>query len=86
VPVLGVVENMSGPFGRGAGRDVARDLAVPFLGDVPFDPAIVDEGDAGVPTLVARPHGASASAFGGIARAVAAALGWRQADALAREA
>ena len=86
VPVLGVVENMSGPFGRGAGRDVARDLAVPFLGEVPFDPAIVDEGDVGIPTLVARPHGASASAFDEIARAVAGALGWRHADAVAREA
>ena len=86
VPVLGVVENMSGPFGRGAGRDVARDLAVPFLGEVPFDPAIVDEGDVGTPTLVARPHGASASAFDDIARAVAGALGWRHADAVAREA
>ena len=86
VPVLGVVENMSGPFGRGAGRAVAHDLAVPFLGDVPFDPAIVDEGDRGVPTIVARPHGASANAFDHIAHAVAGALGWRHADAVEREA
>ena len=86
VPVLGVVENMSGPFGSGAGRAVARDLGVPFLGDIPFDPAIVDEGDSGVPTIVARPHGPSASAFDGIARAVAGALGWRHADVVEREA
>ena len=39
VPVLGVVESMSGPFGRGAGRTVASELAVPFLGEVPFDDA-----------------------------------------------
>ena len=80
VPVLGVVENMSGPFGRGAGRTVAHDLGVPFLGDVPFDPAIVDDGDCGVPTLVARPHGPSANAFDEIARAVADALGWRHVE------
>jgi ATP-binding protein involved in chromosome partitioning len=86
VPVLGVVESMSGPFGRGAGRSVARDVGVPFLGDVPFDPAIVDEGDSGVPTIVARPRSASADAFDGIARAVAGALGWRHADAVEREA
>jgi len=86
VAVLGVVENMSGPFGRGAGRAVAHDLAVPFLGEVPFDPAIVDDGDAGVPTIVARPHGASAGAFDGIARAVAGALGWRHAEAVERGA
>ena len=65
---------------------VAHDLAVPFLGEVPFDPAIVDDGDTGVPTIVARPHGASADAFDGIARAVAGALGWRHADAVEREA
>jgi ATP-binding protein involved in chromosome partitioning len=75
VPVLGVVETMSGPFGRGAGPSVAASLAVPFLGEVPFDEEIVNEGDAGVPTLIARPNGPSAAAFRAIARAVAAALG-----------
>jgi ATP-binding protein involved in chromosome partitioning len=76
VPVLGVVENMSGPFGRGAGRAVADGLAVPFLGEVPFDDGIVTDGDAGVPTLIAHPHGASATAFRAIAHAVAGSLGW----------
>jgi ATP-binding protein involved in chromosome partitioning len=37
VPVLGIVESMSGPFGRGAGQSVAADLDVPFLGEIPFD-------------------------------------------------
>jgi ATP-binding protein involved in chromosome partitioning len=82
VPVLGVVETMSGPFGRGAGPSVAASLAVPFLGEVPFDAEIVNEGDAGVPTLIARPNGPSAAAFRLIARAVAAALG--RADAQGR--
>ena len=76
VPVLGVVENMSGPFGRGAGRTVAADLGVPFLGTVPFDEAVVGEGDEGTPTIIARPHSATAMAFEAIARNVAAALGW----------
>jgi ATP-binding protein involved in chromosome partitioning len=80
VPVLGIVENMSGPFGRGAGRTVADDLSVPFLGEVPFDPAIVTEGDDGIPTMIARPHGETAAAFDGIARAVAGALGWQHAS------
>lgn len=77
VPILGVVENMSGPFGRGAGPQVAEELDVPFLGEVPFDEVIVTEGDLGVPTMVARPESASAVAFDAIARAVAGALGWR---------
>jgi ATP-binding protein involved in chromosome partitioning len=76
VPVLGIVESMSGAFGRGAGRTVAGDLGVPFLGEIPFDDDIVSDGDAGVPTLVARPTGASATAFRAIAHVVAGALGW----------
>ena len=77
VPVLGVVENMSGPFGSGAGRTVADDLNVPFLGTVPFDERVVTEGDAGTPTMIARPHSATALAFELIGRGVAAGLGWR---------
>ena len=76
VPVLGVVETMSGPFGRGAGRAVAEDLGVAFLGEVPFDAGIVADGDAGVPSVVARPHGETAAAFHRLADAVARSLGW----------
>ena len=86
VPVLGIVESMSGPFGRGAGRSVADGLAVPFLGEVPFDDGIVSDGDAGVPTVIAHPHGPSAAAFHAIARAVAASLGWTHADAVSGDA
>jgi len=86
VPVLGVVETMSGAFGRGAGRTVAGDLSVPFLGEVPFDDGIVSDGDAGVPTVVARPHGASASAFRAVAHAVAGSLGWAYTDAVSCDA
>lgn len=78
VPVLGVVETMSGAFGRGAGRSVASELRVPFLGDVPFDAAVVDEGDRGIPTMVARPTSTTAMAFERIAAAVAESLGWRR--------
>jgi ATP-binding protein involved in chromosome partitioning len=77
VPVLGVVENMSGPFGRGAGTLVANELAVPFLGEIPFDSTVVSEGDNGVPTMIARPESTTGCAFGRIAAGVAIALGWR---------
>lgn len=77
VPVLGVVENMSGPFGRGAGAVVASELGVPFLGEIPFDDAIVAEGDAGTPTMLGRPHSVSGTAFDAIAQGVAGALGWQ---------
>jgi ATP-binding protein involved in chromosome partitioning len=80
VPVLGVVENMSGPFGRGAGRSVASELGVPFLGDVPFDATVVSEGDAGVPTMIARPESTTGIAFDQIATGVATTLGWRRVE------
>jgi hypothetical protein len=53
---------------------------------VPFDDGIVSDGDAGVPTLIARPHGASAAAFRAIAHAVADSLGWVSADAVRSDA
>ncbi len=76
VPVLGVVENMTGAFGHGGGARVAEALGVPLLGCVPFDGEVVTEGDGGTPTAVARPGSEVAQAYVQIARNVAAALGW----------
>lgn len=75
VPVLGVVENMCGVFGHGAGQRVAAELGIPFLGEIDFDEAVVAEGDAGVPTMVARPESAAGISFANIAREVAQSLG-----------
>lgn len=48
VPVLGMVENMSGEiFGRGGAQRVAEELKLPFLGEVPIDATIRKYGDAG---------------------------------------
>jgi Mrp family chromosome partitioning ATPase/predicted Fe-Mo cluster-binding NifX family protein len=58
VPVLGVVENMSGfacpkcgevtPILRaGGGKKIAEDMGVPFLGSIPIDPKIAETSDAG---------------------------------------
>ncbi len=60
VPVAGVVENMScfvapdtgrrhHPFGEGGGRRLAADYGVPFLGEIPLDPAIGQAADRGEP-------------------------------------
>jgi ATP-binding protein involved in chromosome partitioning len=70
LPVLGVIENMSGMvcphcggavdlFGTGGGRKAAEDLGVPFLGAIPIDPAIVKSGDEGRPFILR--HAGSAS-------------------------
>jgi ATP-binding protein involved in chromosome partitioning len=81
VPVLGVVENMTGLLGTGGGRTVAAEMGVPFLGDIAFDSEIVREGDAGVPTVVARAGSPAAASFARIAQRVAEALGWRRVEA-----
>jgi ATP-binding protein involved in chromosome partitioning len=82
VPVLGVVENMTGPFGIGGGQSMSADLGVPFLGAVPFDAEIVREGDVGTPTVVARSGSPTAASFDQIAQRVAEALGWRRIAAI----
>ena len=71
IPVLGVLENMTSfqcphcakeinLFKTGGGRRAAEELGVPFLGSVPFDPAMVDAGDAGKLYVLENP-GAPAS-------------------------
>ena len=48
IPVLGIVENMSGEiFGRGGAKAKAAELNVPFLGELPIDAGIRIRGDAG---------------------------------------
>jgi ATP-binding protein involved in chromosome partitioning len=59
MPIVGVVENMSdftcehgtsyALFGSGGGAELAEELAVPLIGQIPIDPAIVRAGDEGVP-------------------------------------
>ncbi len=58
VPVLGIIENMSGfvcpkcgeitqILPAGGGRKIAVDMKVPFLGAIPMDPGIAQSGDSG---------------------------------------
>ena len=81
VPILGVIENMSGftcpscgtvtdIFHQGGGEAIAREIGVSFLGKVPLDPAVVDCGDTGVPLIKAASGSAAATAY----RQIAAAL------------
>ncbi|MGB1461062.1 MAG: Mrp/NBP35 family ATP-binding protein [Candidatus Thalassarchaeaceae archaeon] len=108
VPVLGVVENMSGytirgksepnskvsimgpggvpidcltdnegmwevtldVFKSGGGEESSRELEVPFLGSLPFDPGIVRGGDDGVHRIIAEPEGETAKAFQSIVEGI----------------
>ncbi|GAB4272474.1 MAG: Mrp/NBP35 family ATP-binding protein [Candidatus Promineifilaceae bacterium] len=72
VPILGVIENMSGEFfGTGAGEKLARDYNTEFLGSIPLDANIRKGGDSGQPIVVAYPESEAAKAIRKIARAVA---------------
>ena len=75
VPIVGVVENMSGEFfGEGGGRRLAEQHGVPFLGQVPLDPQVRVSGDTGTPTVVAAPESPAGLAFRQIATQVAARI------------
>jgi ATP-binding protein involved in chromosome partitioning len=64
VPILGVVENMSGTiFKTGGGSRLAKEAGVPFLGVIPLDGAIVEAGDTGVPVVLSAPSSTSGQAF-----------------------
>lgn len=55
MPVVGVIENMSGEvFGQGGGNELAEELAVPLLGSIPLDQAVVRGGDTGEPVITHR--------------------------------
>ena len=73
VPLLGVVENMSGEFfGSGGGETLAQQRGVPFLGRVPLAVALREGGDFGRPLVVTAPQSQAGQALVAVAQAVAA--------------
>jgi ATP-binding protein involved in chromosome partitioning len=73
VPILGVVENMSGEFfGTGAGEKLATDYETEYLGSVPMDANVRVGGDSGQPIVVSHPDSPAAKAFEEISQKVAA--------------
>jgi ATP-binding protein involved in chromosome partitioning len=64
MPVIGVIENMSGEvFGHGGGRQLADELGVALLGSIPLDQAVVDAGDTGRPLVLRADSGPAAQAM-----------------------
>jgi len=81
LPIIGVVENMSGfvcphcdeeinIFKSNGGLLLANEMAVPFLGKIPLDPEMVVAGDDGEPFVEFQENSSTASAFGGIVASV----------------
>ena len=72
VPILGVIENMSGEiFGSGGGARAAQELEVPFLGSVELDPAVRIGGDEGHPIVLEAPDSPAAQSLRQLARLIA---------------
>ena len=85
VPVLGIVENMSyflcpscghreEIFKHGGGARTAKQLGVPFLGEIPLDPKVTLGGDAGKPIVAGEPKSEVTEAYMRIAEAILSTL------------
>jgi ATP-binding protein involved in chromosome partitioning len=92
VPVLGLIENMSGfvcpscghhenIFLQGGGRKLAEREGIPFLGEIPLQGSISRGSDDGRPVVLADPDSKVARIFTDIAMAVACKLSVRNVPA-----
>jgi ATP-binding protein involved in chromosome partitioning len=78
--VIGVIENMSWfrgddgkryeLFGSGGGAELAAQLGVPVLGQIPLVPVLREGGDEGRPVVVAHPDDEASQVFRAIAEQV----------------
>ncbi|MBI4388425.1 MAG: P-loop NTPase, partial [Candidatus Omnitrophica bacterium] len=85
VPVLGIIENMShficsdcgkrtNIFKTGGGERAAKELGIPFLGEIPLDAEVSESGDMGTPIVVKNPSSPISKVYNEIAGRVAAQL------------
>lgn len=81
IPILGIVENMSGMvcphcgehievFSKGGGAKVSSEMNVELLGSVPMDPKVALNSDSGVPFIYANPESPAAEIFSSIVEKV----------------
>ena len=86
IQILGIVENMSGlicphcsgeinVFRKGGGSNVADELGVPFIGNIPLDGEITMCSDKGTPIVQSHPDSIPAKAFMDVAEKCAGSLG-----------
>lgn len=83
LPVIGLVENMSGfvcphcgeesaLFKQGGAHKLAEKTGVTVLAQIPFEPQVVAAGDSGQPHLLSHPEAAGSQALMQVAQAVIA--------------
>jgi ATP-binding protein involved in chromosome partitioning len=96
VPILGLVENMSGficphcgketdVFTKGGGAKQAEELGIPLIASIPLDPDIVAAGDTGVPIVIGKPASPQAKALRWMAQIVAGRISVAHVEALRAE-
>jgi ATP-binding protein involved in chromosome partitioning len=79
-PIVGVIENMAwyeeaggqrvAIFGEGGARSVAQTAGVPFLGEMPLEPALREAADTGTPLVAAAPDHRASARLMAMARAI----------------
>jgi ATP-binding protein involved in chromosome partitioning len=85
VPILGIIENMSGfvckhcgnetaIFDKGGGERMAIEFNVPFLGSLPLDPDIMAGGESGTPILVSGSESLAAKSILAVADSLGTSL------------
>lgn len=85
IPTLGVVENMSHfectscgavhhIFNKGGAAQLAKDLDVPLLGEVPLEISTRESGDTGRPEVLANPNSQASQVFFAVASKLATML------------
>lgn len=83
VPIIGVVENMSGfvcsgcntkhdIFGQGGAKKISEQFNIPFIGEIPLNSGIMSGSDLGKPVMLTDKDSASADAFRVSAKNIAA--------------
>jgi len=81
LPVIGIVENMSGficphcgakvdIFQSGGGKKISEELDVPFLGSIPIDQKVCEDADNGKPFIIEHKNSPATEAFMGIVKKV----------------
>jgi ATP-binding protein involved in chromosome partitioning len=74
MPIIGVVENMSGfvcpecgakidIFQSGGGKKIAEELGIPFLGSIPIDQRVCADADKGSPFIVEHADSSASKSF-----------------------
>jgi len=74
VPILGIVENMSGMvcphcgelievFSKGGGAKVSDEMGVELLGSIPLDPQVAADSDNGIPFIMNHPDSPASKVF-----------------------